>query len=123
MVYNLSHTIDRISISYFTLPGTLLDYVNSTRRVYGRVKAFNEWHSTVDRDGQESGSPKRNVKKIHSFQPIRIIICSLPSDHFASIFVPFIFIIRWTIIKSAKVYDSDTWETIETTKILKGRSG
>ena len=123
LAYNLSHTIVRNSISYFTLPGTLSDYVRSIRRVYGKVKAFYKQNSSMDKSGEESGNSSPIVKKVYSFPPIKIIIRSLLSDPFASVFVPFILIIRWEIMRSAKIYDSDTWEKIETTKILKERSG
>ena len=120
LFYNLSYTIVRNSISYFTLPGTLEDYIQSTRRVYGKVKAFNEWHPIMDKNGEESSDPNHVVKKIYSFSPFKIIIQSLLSDLFASIFAPYIFIIRWTLLRTTRIYESDTWEAIETTKILKG---
>ena len=120
LAYRLSYTIVKNAISYHTIPGTLSDYMRSTRRVYGRVKAFNEWYSK-NKAGEKFGNPNQIEKKIYSFPPIKFIIRSLLSDPVASMFIPFILIVRWTIMRSAKIYDSDTWEVVETTKTLKER--
>jgi hypothetical protein len=118
---NLSYTIVNAAISYFNLPGTLSDYIQSTRRVYGKVKAFNNWYcnSKVIINLSE---PKQMEKRIYSFPPLKLLVNSLFSDPIASLFLPFILIVRWTVMRSAKIYDSDTWETIETTKFLKERN-
>ena len=118
LAYRLSYTIVKNAISYYTIPGTLSDYMRSTRRVYGKVKAFNEWYSK-NKAGEKFGNPNQIEKKIYSFPPIKFIIRSLLSDPVASMFIPFILIVRWTIMRSAKIYDSDTWEMVETTKTLK----
>ena len=118
LAYRLSYTIVKNAISYYTIPGTLSDYMRSTRRVYGKVKAFNEWYSK-NKAGEKFGNPNQIEKKIYSFPLIKFIIRSLLSDPVASMFIPFILIVRWTIMRSAKIYDSDTWEMVETTKTLK----
>ena len=118
--YRLSYTIVKNAISYFTLPGTLSDYIRSTRRVYGKVKAFNEWYLKNKGDGKFSNA-NQIEKEIYSFPPMKLIVRSLLSDPVASMFLPFILIVRLTIMRSAKIYDSDTWETTETTKVLKER--
>lgn len=121
LAYNLSYTIVKNAISYFTLPGTLSDYIRSNRRMRGKIKAFNEWYDKNKRDGN-FGNPNQIEKDIYCFPPMKFIIRSIFSDPVASIFLPFILIIRWTVMRSSKIYDSDTWETIKTTKALKGRS-
>ena len=120
LAYRLSYTIVKNAISYFTLPGTLSDYIRSTRRVRGKIKAFNEWYDKNKGEGK-FGDPNRIENDIYSFPSMKFIVRSIFSDPVASIFLPFILIIRWTIMRSSKIYDSDTWETIKTTKILKGR--
>ncbi len=120
LAYRLSYTIVKNAVSYYTIPGTLSDYMRSTRRVYGTVKAFNEWYSK-NKAGEKFSNPNQIEKIIYSFPPIQFIIRSLLSDPVASMFIPFILIVRWAIMRSAKIYNSDTWETIETTKTLKER--
>ena len=121
LTYHLSYTIVKNAISYFTLPGTLSDYIQSTRRVYGRVKAFNKRYSKNIGGGKSSKHDKIE-KEVYSFPPIKFIARSLFSDPVASLLIPFVLIVRWAIMRSAKIYDSDTWEIIETTKVLRGGS-
>ena len=117
---NLSYTIVNTAISYFYLPGTLSDYIRSTMRVYGKVKAFNKWYSK-NKGSRNFNEPNQIEKEVYSYPPLKLIVRSLLSDPVASLFLPFILIVRWTLMRSAKIYDSDTWETIETTKALKER--
>ena len=118
LAYHISYTIVKNAISYFTLPGTLSDYVRSLRRVYGKVKAFDQWCS--EGMGKELVDPDRIKSEVYSFPPLKVIVRSLLSDPVASLFLPFILIVRSIIMETTKVYNSDTWETIETTKVLKG---
>lgn len=121
LTYHLSYTIVKNAICFFSLPGTLSDYIRSTRRVYGRVKAFNRWY--FKNKGSENFINSNQLEKeIYSFPPIQFIVRSIFSDPVASIFLPFIYIVRWIIMRSAKIYNSETWERIETTKVLNRRS-
>ena len=119
LAYHFSYIIVKNAISYFTLPKTLPDYIRSTRRVYGKVKAFNKWYS---RNKEDKISSKHNSieKNVYSLPPIKLVVKSVFLDPLASTFLPFMLVVRWAIMTNAKVYNSDTWETIETTKVLGG---
>ena len=115
----LSHTIVKNTISYFALPSTLFDYIRGTRRICGRLKAYEErYYNTGATKGIKRNSDPI-VKSIYSRPPLKLILKSLFSDPVAAVFVPFVFIVRYIIMNSSKVYDSDTWEMVETTKTLK----
>ena len=116
---NLSHKIVSNAISYNALPGTLSDYIKSTRRIYGKVKAFEEY---IEKNGlrAETGEKMLVRDMIYAKPPPKLILKSLCSDLTASLLVPYIYLIRWGIMRSAKIYDSDFWESLETTKNLKG---
>lgn len=115
---NLSSTIVSNAISYYALPGTLSDYIKVTRRVYGKVKAFEDYidkkMSRIDRNN------KIEIKDIiYSMPPFKLILRSLCSDLTASLLVPYVYLIRWAIMESSKTYVSDVWESVETTKKLR----
>lgn len=114
---DLSYTIETKAISYYALPGTLPDYVKTTRRVYGRVKAFEEY--IVKNYLRTAISEKMLIEDmIYSKPPFKLILKSLFSDLIASFFVPYVYLIRWAIMKGAKTYTTDTWDSVKTTKKL-----
>jgi len=116
---NLSFTIVSNAISYYALPATLSDYIKSTKRVYGSVKAFEEYIQKNNVSTDRSDMVPIN-DLIYSMPPFKLILRSLFSDLIASLLVPYIYLIRWAIMKSAKTYKSDIWESVETTKKIKG---
>ena len=115
---NLSHTIVSNAISYYALPGNLQDYIKSSQRVYGKDKAFEDYI-----DKKMSRTDKNNKTEIndiiYSMPPFKLISRSLCSDMTASLLVPHIYLIRWRIARSAKIYESDVWDSVETTKKLR----
>ncbi len=113
----LSHTIVKNAICYYALPGTLSDYIENIRRVYGKVKAFNRYININVPNGK-NGDASHIIKSIYSRPPLKFIVRSLLSDPIAALFVPFVVVVRWVIMKCARIYTSDTWESIKTTKIL-----
>jgi cellulose synthase/poly-beta-1,6-N-acetylglucosamine synthase-like glycosyltransferase len=115
---NLSYGIATEAISYFALPATLSDYIKSTKRVYGKVKAF-EMRNKEAKTHTENTKEMLVNKLVYSRPPVRLVIRALLSDIVAAAFVPYIYIVRWAIMKSARVYASDTWESIGTTKVLR----
>lgn len=114
---DLSYTIVLNAICYFLLPGTLTDYMATLRRISGKVKTFNRYINAKV-TGVKKVDAAALIKKIYSRPPLRVIVKSLFSDPTASMFVPFILFVRWIVIKHAKIYTSDTWVTIKTTKML-----
>lgn len=117
---NLSRVIVTNAISYFVPPGNLSDYIKSTKRVYGRVRTFAKRYRSIGSQSKIEINSISIVNSIYSNPPIRLIIESLFSDIIAAIFVPYIFLVRWAAMESAgDNYTSDTWETIQTSKIFK----
>ena len=114
----LSHTIVLDAMSYFTLPGNIGDYVRSTRRVYGRVKSFKESCTKSELNNDAKNHSDKVVRSIYSRPPVNHILRSLTFDPFAALFTPYLFLVRWVVMKAAQPYRSDTWETVQTTKIL-----
>ena len=115
----LSSTVVQDAISYYALPGTLSDYMRSTRRVYSRVITFEKRYPDLSKVRGSHGHSSNINKTIYSRPQLRTIAKALFSDPIAASIVPYIFLIRFSVMRSAGIYTSDTWETISTTKKMK----
>ena len=113
----LSYAITTDALSYYALPATLSDYIMSTRRVYGRVKSFE--HNANQEMPSDFKILTNEVRKVvYANPPIKIIIKSILSDLIASFFVPYIFLVRWAVMRTSKIYQSDVWDSVRSTKSL-----
>ncbi len=115
---NLKSTVVVRSVSYYSQPFTLKDYVHSTKRVYSRAKASMMKYPDVCQIEDGHGNRTNVVDMIYSPPPMKVIFMGILSDPFASLFVPYIMLVRLVVMKTADIYISDTWDTIESTKRL-----
>lgn len=118
MQNNLKSTVVAQSISYYAQPSTLNDYMRSTKRVYSKAKTAVKRYLDVCRIEDGHGGHINVLDLIYKRPPIKLIAMGVLSDPLASLFVPYVMLIRWAVMKTAGIYTSDTWDAIESTKKL-----
>ncbi len=112
---NLRFIIARDAVSYYALPSDLGEYLISVKRMVARINAFENWKSM--HKFPETGL--NTFRIVYSRPPISLVIRSMLSDPLPSFIIPYIYIRRAIAINAAGIYTSDTWTTIEGTKVLK----
>lgn len=116
---NLKSTVVTQSVSYYSQPSNLNDYMRGTKRMYSKTKTAIMRYPEVCQVEDMHGNHTNVVDMIYSRPPMKVILKGILSDPFASLFVPYVMLVRLVVMKTAGIYISDTWETIESTKRLK----
>ena len=116
---NLKYTIVTQSICYYTYPSNINDYFRSIKRMYSRAKTSVKQYSNICLIEDAKGHKLNVVDLIYKRPSINIIIRAVLSDPFASLFTPYVILVRWVAMHTGGIYTSDTWDSIESTKMLK----
>jgi hypothetical protein len=116
---NLKYTIVTQSICYYEYPSNMNDYFRSIKRMYSRAKTSVKKYPNICQIDDSKGHKFNIVDLVYKRPSINIIITAVLSDPFASLFIPYVILIRWVAMHTEGIYTSDTWDSIESTKMLK----
>lgn len=116
---NLKYTIVTQSICYYAQPFNINDYLASVKRSYSKAKTSVKMNPNMYQIQDAKGNQLNVLDLVYKPPSANIIITAVLSDPFASLFVPFVILVRWAAMNTVGISTSETWDSIESTKMLK----
>ena len=104
---------------HYALSLNINDYLQSVKRSYSKAKTTANTHSNISQIKDSKGNQLNVLDLVYRPPSINLIITAVLSDPFASLFAPFVVLVRWAAMNTGEISTSDTWDSIESTKILK----